>query len=76
MTKPEKTKAAAAAATAAAGVPRMGLSIAEFCGTFGVSQSHYRNLRRQKRGPKEIRLGRRVIITVRDAQEWARTQAA
>jgi hydrogenase maturation factor len=65
-----KTKAAAAAANIAANIQRNGLSIPEFCASENISESTYRNMRKAGVGPKELRVGRRVIITVEAAAEW------
>lgn len=45
-------------------------SIPEFCDAHGVSRSFYFLLRKDGRGPRELRVGRRVLITRDAAAEW------
>ncbi len=52
------------------------LSIAQFCEHFGLSLSTYYRLKRNGLGPREIRVGRRVIIAAKTADEWAETLTA
>lgn len=68
---PNKTKAENAAAAAAAAVPRKAHSIPEFCATYSISEGLYQSLCKRGLGPREIRVARRVLITVADAEEWA-----
>lgn len=49
------------------------LTIAQFCQHFGLSLSTYYRLKRDGRGPRELRIGRRVIIPANAAGEWAET---
>ena len=49
------------------------LTITQFCEHFGLSLSTYYRLRRDGRGPRELRVGRRVIIPAKTADEWAET---
>lgn len=65
-----KTKAANAAAAIANNIPRTSFTILEFCAMENISESFYRLLREAGLGPKEIRLGRAVRITVEAAAEW------
>jgi len=53
-------------------IPRAAYSIPELCEAFGISTRTYFNLRDEGRGPREMRLGRRVLITVESAIAWAR----
>jgi hypothetical protein len=57
-------------------IPRAAYSIAEFCEAFGISIRTYFKLREQGKGPREMRLGRRVLITVESALTWAREREA
>ncbi|WP_434115828.1 hypothetical protein [Paraburkholderia caffeinilytica] len=50
-------------------LPRV-YSIDEFCDAYHLSRSFYYRLRNTARGPRETRLGRKVIVTVSDAREW------
>lgn len=45
-------------------------TIDEFCDAYHLSRSFYYRLRQTGKGPREIRLGRKVMITVCDAREW------
>jgi hypothetical protein len=48
------------------------LSVAEFCRRNSISKPFYFKLRAQGLGPKEIRLGARVLITREAAEKWRR----
>jgi hypothetical protein len=65
-----KSKARNAADAAAAGVPRVAFSVAEFCAMHGISEGAYRRLRDQGIGPREVRVLRRVLITIEAATAW------
>jgi hypothetical protein len=65
-----QTKAEAAAALQKAGIQRKSFSISEICARNGFSEGHYRALRRRGLGPREKRMGDRVIITADDEAEW------
>lgn len=65
-----KSKAANAAAAIANNIPRTSFTILEFCAMENISESFYRLLREAGLGPKEIRLGRAVRITMGAATEW------
>lgn len=45
-------------------------TIAQFCEAYHISLRFYYVLRKQGNEPEEIRLGKRVIITHRNAQKW------
>jgi Predicted transcriptional regulator len=49
------------------------LTIPQFCERFNLSLSTYYRLKRNGRGPRELRIGRRVIIPAKTADEWAET---
>ncbi len=49
-------------------------TISEFCKAFKVSKPKYYNLKNEGRGPRETRLGAKVIITRRDAYLWIDAQ--
>jgi hypothetical protein len=53
-------------------------SIREFCDANGISHGTYFNMRRRGEGPREMRIGSRVLITAEAAAEWraAHTVAA
>lgn len=45
-------------------------TIPQFCDAYHFSRVHYYTLKQQGLTPKELRLGRRVVITRRAAEEW------
>jgi hypothetical protein len=52
------------------------LTIAEFCHAYRYSPSLYFKEKRAGRGPRELKVGRRVVITKQAAAEWARQHEA
>jgi hypothetical protein len=66
------TKAEAAAALAAAGIPRRSFSIPQFCARNDLSEGFYRKMRKLKIGPREIRVLDRVVITQDAETQWLR----
>jgi hypothetical protein len=51
---------------------RLALSILEFCDAHGISEAFYFKLRKQRKGPREMRLGKRTLVTFESAAEWRR----
>lgn len=49
-------------------------SIPEFCKRHGISESYYFVLKRKRRHPKEMHVGRRVLISDESAAEWRKAQ--
>ena len=47
-------------------------SIAAFCVAHGISESFYFKLREQGLGPREMRVGARVLISLESAERWRR----
>ena len=45
-------------------------TIPQWCAAYHVSRGHYYTLKEQGLAPQELRLGRRVIITRRAAEQW------
>ncbi|MDR5772908.1 MULTISPECIES: hypothetical protein [unclassified Caballeronia] len=45
-------------------------TIPQFCAAYHFSRVYYYTLKAQGNGPKELRLGRRVVITRKSAEEW------
>jgi hypothetical protein len=56
-------------------VPKLGLSIKEFCQAVGISVSFYYELADQGMGPKTAAFGVRKIISVAEAERWLRERA-
>jgi hypothetical protein len=52
------------------GPPTAVFSIKSFCIAHGISEDFYFELRKQGRGPREMRLGTRVFITLESAACW------
>jgi hypothetical protein len=50
--------------------PTAVFSIANFCLAHGISEAFYFKLRDQGQGPREMRLGARVLITHESAARW------
>jgi predicted DNA-binding transcriptional regulator AlpA len=50
-------------------------TIPQFAAAYHISRVHYYTLKAQGKAPQEIRLGRRVIITRRAAEEWEERMA-
>jgi hypothetical protein len=48
------------------------LTIDEFCKAFGISRSLYYILRRQGLGPREMRFGVHIVISMEAADQWRR----
>lgn len=51
-------------------------TIPHFCTAYFISRAHYYALKEKGLTPQEIRLGRRIIITRRAAEEWEERMAA
>jgi hypothetical protein len=50
--------------------PLAAYTIEQFCEAHGISVAFYHKLRGQGRGPRLMRLGRRVLISQESAAEW------
>ena len=50
--------------------PRLALSIPEFCDAHGISEGFYFKLKKQGKGPREMKVGARTLITLESAAEW------
>jgi hypothetical protein len=51
-------------------------SIASFCVAHHISEAHYFSLKAQGLGPREMRLGARVLVTFEDAAAWRAERVA
>jgi hypothetical protein len=71
-----QTKAEAAAALLAAGIPRKSFSVPQFCARNDLSEGFYRKIRSLGLGPHETRVLDRVVITDDDEAEWLRQRKA
>ena len=54
--------------------PRLALSIPEFCKAHGISEAFFYKLKKQRKGPREMKLGARTLITFESAAEWRRAR--
>ena len=52
--------------------PRLALSIPEFCEAHGISQAFFFKLKKQGKGPREMKVGARKLVTLESAAEWRR----
>ena len=50
--------------------PRLALTILEFCAAFRISDDFYYKLKRQGKGPREMKVGKRTLISLVAADEW------
>ena len=48
----------------------MALTILEFCEAFRISDDFYYKLKRQRQGPREMKVGKRTLISMAAADEW------
>jgi hypothetical protein len=69
MPNPNKAEALAAL-KALTGAARAAYSISEFCAMVDISVSMYGKLRREGLTPREMRLGRRVLISSEALAQW------
>jgi hypothetical protein len=58
------------------GAPRLAFSVAEFCALIDISISMYGKMRREGLTPRELRFGRRVLITPESIEQWRREREA
>jgi len=52
--------------------PPSAYTIAQFCERNQISQAHYFNLKKRKQGPREIRAGKSVRISLDAEADWQR----
>lgn len=58
-------------------IPRLSWTIREFCEAVGISISSYRRLKREGRGPEELRFSEKIIrISPAVAEKWMRERTA
>jgi hypothetical protein len=57
-------------------IARACFSILEFCEAHRISESMYFKLKKQGRGPREMRVGDRVLISVESAADWRAAREA
>ena len=49
-------------------------TITEFCAAYRISRPHYFRVRADGRGPRETRIGAKIIISRADADAWLKDQ--
>jgi predicted DNA-binding transcriptional regulator AlpA len=59
---------------ARAGTARKALSIDEFCAAHSISRSMYYKLRDQGKGPREMEVGTRRLISDEAGADWRRAR--
>ena len=69
-----KSRTHSAAVCPRPSTPRLALSIPEFCEAHGISEGFFYKLKRQGKGPREMKVGARTLITFKSAAEWRRTR--
>lgn len=55
---------------------RFAFSIEEFCEAHGFSRATYFSQKRMGHGPREMRVGNRVLISIEAAADWRREREA
>ncbi|MDA9407438.1 hypothetical protein XH80_12080 [Bradyrhizobium sp. CCBAU 45384] len=53
---------------------RAALTIREFCKAYPLSEAMYFKLRAAGGGPREMRVGRKVMISIEAADDWRRAR--
>ncbi|SHM06633.1 hypothetical protein SAMN05444159_7581 [Bradyrhizobium lablabi] len=51
---------------------RKAFSVDQFCSDHGISRATFYNLRQRGKGPTEMKVGTRTLISVEAAAEWRR----
>jgi predicted DNA-binding transcriptional regulator AlpA len=51
-------------------LPKLALTISEFCETHGISEAFYYRLQREGHGPRTMRVGGRRLISLEEAARW------
>lgn len=52
--------------------PQSAYSIAQFCDAHHISRTHLHNMCKAGKGPRMMKLGRRVLISAEAAADWRR----
>jgi predicted DNA-binding transcriptional regulator AlpA len=55
-------------------VSRAAYSVRQFCEAFGISETTYFKLKSKGKGPREMRLGKRILISLEAADAWRRAR--
>lgn len=55
-------------------MPRAAYSVREFCDAYAISKAMYYKLKKNGSGPKEMRVGSLVRISLEAAQAWNRAR--
>jgi hypothetical protein len=56
--------------------PRLALTISQFCEAFNISEAFYYKLKKQRQGPREMKVGARTLISLEAADAWRREREA
>jgi predicted DNA-binding transcriptional regulator AlpA len=57
-------------------VGRKAYSVEEFCASHGFTKPTFYEILKKGEGPRIMRVGRRVLISVEDAAAWRKSRAA
>ncbi len=55
---------------------KLAFAVEEFCALYGVSRSHYYDLRRESLAPEHFHAGARVLISREASENWVRRRTA
>jgi hypothetical protein len=50
--------------------PKLALTIREFCAAHGISHAFYYELKKCGKGPREMEVGARRLISIEEAARW------
>jgi hypothetical protein len=57
-------------------MPKLAMSIPEFCSSHGISHGFYYKLKKQGLSPREMKAGRRTLISFESAADWRTAREA
>jgi hypothetical protein len=57
-------------------MPRLALSITDFCQAHGISEAFFYKLKKGGEGPRMMKVGTRTLITFEAASDWRREREA
>jgi len=55
-------------------IPRVAYTIREFCEAHGLSEGMYHKLKKDRLQPKEMKIGRHIMISHEAAADWRRAR--
>lgn len=51
-------------------------TIAQFCAAHNISRTHFYELIKQGKGPRQMKVGRRTLVSAEAAADWRRAMEA